>query len=99
MSTSVSVLRAKIERIVRRDLQHPDADFFHLRDGGRWLAAQAWFTSRGPRVAPRGGQLTLEEAALVGVALQMAIDWVVEECQRKEDFGPNGDATTPGFFK
>jgi hypothetical protein len=73
MSTSASVLRAKIERVVRRDLRHPDADFFHLREGGRWLAAQAWFTDRGPRISPRHGAMTMEEAAVVGVALIMGI--------------------------
>jgi hypothetical protein len=28
----------------------------------------------------------------------MAADWIIEECERNEDFGPNGDATTPGVF-
>jgi hypothetical protein len=76
---TVSVLRAKIERVVRREFRYPDAEFFHLRNGGRWLCAQAWITDQGPKVAARAGSMNVEDAAIVSTALQMAIDWVVSE--------------------
>jgi hypothetical protein len=99
MTTSVQTVRAQIERLIFKGQRSPSAEFYHLREGGRWLAAQAWFQNDVPKVAARGCGMTIEEAAVVQVALQMAIDWIVEELHRREDFGPNGDATTPGFFR
>lgn len=32
-------------------------------------------------------------------ALETMVDEVQDDLQRREDFGPNGDGTTPGFFK
>jgi hypothetical protein len=99
MTVSVHTMKAKIVRVVRRGQRHPEAEFFHVREGGNWLCAHAWLSDSGPQIQPRSGGLTLEETAVVITALQLAVDWIVEECQRREDFGPNGDATTPGFIQ
>lgn len=34
-----------------------------------------------------------------GLLVTAAVEWLERECIMRADFGPNGDATTPGFFR
>ena len=82
MTQTIQTVRAKIERLVRRDpVMGASAEFFLA--GSTWLCCTAYILREDMpnpgRVACRGTPMTMEQAAIVGVALQMAIDWIAEE--------------------
>jgi hypothetical protein len=80
VSTSVSLTRAKIERVVSRDPKRgPSADFYWLTVGGRWFCCTAFQRDREWKLSLRQGSLTLEEASVVMSALQMAANWIAGE--------------------
>ena len=77
MAASVSVLRTQIERIVEPTSFRgtPYAKF--QRPEGYFLI-DAWFENEKPRMQIRSGADSLEDAATVAVAINMAIEWFVE---------------------
>jgi hypothetical protein len=80
-TNSVSVVQAKIERVIYSDRRCKSAQF--MRDG-EWFCCQAWVGNagdldRGGKIQARGTSMTPEQAAIVAVAIQMAIDWIAEE--------------------
>ncbi len=77
---SVTIQRVKIERTILRTGGVPMAQF-RLVDGTFLCQASIWpkGTEDGiVQIVPRGGLWDLEMAGQVGIALQMAIEWVAE---------------------
>ena len=78
IATSVQLVRCKIERIVQRKTFRgtPEATF-QTPDG--WVCCSVWFQGGKPLIQSRGSSMSPPEAALVGVAIRMALDWIAEE--------------------
>lgn len=103
MSDTVNLTehRLQIERIIRVGMGVTEAEFQTTAHSpfGVWWICTARIAKDGAKIQTRNTMMTVEQASTVRVGLHMAIDWVASEYQRREDDGPNGDATTPGFFK
>jgi hypothetical protein len=78
MSQSVSVVHAKIERVVWRPWKSSRRSAnFQLLDGR--VLCHAWIEDDAPIIGIRQAVADPELAMTIGVAIQMAIDWLVEE--------------------
>lgn len=71
----------RIERVVHPDKGNGRSAEF-LRDG-TWLCCQCWFEDGEPLIATRARGMTPEQAGVVAVALQMAIEWIAEEVTKR----------------
>jgi hypothetical protein len=78
---SSSVQRVSIERVVEPTFRGTRRALFHLAENSFYLC-DAWFEAGTPRMQIRSGAQTLEEAGQVAIAIQMGIDWVLEETAR-----------------
>ena len=76
-STLVSCTTARIERVVKRGWRGtPTAQFLW---NGNFFLCDVWFEDGESRMQVRSSANGLEEAAVIGMALQMAIEWAAEQ--------------------
>lgn len=97
MSDSVSVLQTQIERIVLRQGAVSYAEFVHLAG---WYCCKAIIVRGTEYIEVCGGTLKPEQAAVVAVCIQMAIDWLAEERSRSVSYcGTNAVQAEKGDAK
>lgn len=84
MVNPASILVTQIEKLVEVSFRKTHYAKFQ-RPSGYYLC-EAWFEDGKPRMQIRSGVDSLEDAAVVSTAIQMAIDWLVEETERGGNF-------------
>jgi hypothetical protein len=90
---SVSTLVCQIERVVERNFRRTRSAKFQRLDG--WFICEGYFDHGQPKIWMRSKVEDLEEAAIVSVGIQMAIEWMIEESARGGNYPPDPCSLIP----
>lgn len=84
MTTMASITAVRIARTVKRNFRRTRSAKFETEDG--WFLCEVFFDEGVPTMQIRSLTKSIEEAALVVVAIQMAQAWAIEEIANGGDF-------------
>lgn len=80
------VQKMQIERVIRRNENMAEAEFYSVTPNGNWLCCTACISARAPFDSVIQGRtnscMTPAQAHILMTALQMAITWITEEQTR-----------------
>jgi hypothetical protein len=87
------IQRVQIARTIEPSFRGTRHAQFERVDG--FYLCDAWFEKGEPRMQIRSSAKSIEEAGQVGIAIQMATEWLVEEIQAGKNWPPDPCSLTP----